>query len=165
MVACASQHGPPLTRATCARVSTRKAPLPVAEYDLRARGLLIDQPDGPAVFRVRLDGDDLDDAAKEALSRVNGWWEGTRSAPSEPFHHRVLVEANTPEEAIRTVQATIASHGKFRGFSATPVTNFKGDVWRGRFYRRCRRGRSQWPRRGRLKWLHPRRLVCVVDLL
>src|SRR5436309_3544084 len=70
----------------------------------RNRRLLADEErERPAtrrsMFRVRFDGDDLDDTATAALLAADAWWEGTERGPSGPCHHRALVEAETEAEA------------------------------------------------------------------
>jgi hypothetical protein len=88
-----------------------------------------------AVYRVRFAGDELTDAAEAALTAAGAWWEGSASGPDEPSRHRALVEAVSEEAATAAVQTVLAEHGSFSSYAASAVTDARGEVWRGPFYR------------------------------
>jgi hypothetical protein len=116
------------------------------------------------VFRVRFDGDDLDDTATVALIAADAWWEGTESRSSAPCHHRALVEAEAEAEAIEIVKAAVEPHGDYTNFIASPVTDAKGEVRRGPFYRRWRE--IDWqatPERAKLTELEQGVLFALAD--
>jgi hypothetical protein len=89
-----------------------------------------------AVYRVAFAGEDLTNAAKDALSDVGLWWEGTALAEDGPSRHRVLVEAAGEHEAVGSVRDVVELHGSFGQYSASPARDSRGHVWRGPFYRR-----------------------------
>lgn len=83
------------------------------------------------VFRVRFSGPLLSDEAMDALTAAGVAWEGSEHGPEEPARHRALVETSTEPNAINTVAGLLEAHGSFGNFSASPVTNSRGERWRG----------------------------------
>jgi hypothetical protein len=98
------------------------------------------------------------------LTAAGAWWEGSACGPDEPSRHRALVEAVSEEAAIMAVQTVMAEHGSFNGYAASAVTNARGEVWRGPFYRKWQE--VDWqatPERARLTDLQRAVLGAIVD--
>lgn len=82
------------------------------------------------VFRVLFEGDDLREG-RDVLMIENVVWEGSASAPSEPSRHRALAEADGGQAAISMVQGAVGHFGTYTNYSASIVTNARGEPWRG----------------------------------
>jgi hypothetical protein len=87
--------------------------------------------DSTVVYRVSFTGTDLTQAARSALTAAAAEWEGTVCEPQRPARHRALIKADTEQSAIAAIQGVLHGHGSFAEFDASPVTDSRGELWRG----------------------------------
>jgi hypothetical protein len=119
------------------------------------------------VYRVSFKGTELSDAARDALTAAGAPWEGSVWDSEGPARHRALVRAASEPEAIaavRTALAVYVAFGAYIGFTASPVRDSRGELWRGPFYRSVRE--IDWqavPRRAKLSQRERAVLGCLLD--
>jgi hypothetical protein len=89
-----------------------------------------------AVYRVCFAGDELSDLGGESLEKAGVIWEGSAVAPDMPSRHRALVRCPAEQDAIVAVRQALDGYGSFNEFTAAPVRNSRGEIWRGPFYRK-----------------------------
>jgi hypothetical protein len=117
-----------------------------------------------AVYRVRFVGGELGEDAGAALAAAGAAWEGSESGAEGPWRHRALVEASGEQQAIARVRDALVSHGAFHEYQASAVTDARGRVHRGPFYRSwCDIDWAAVPRRARLTDLQRRVLRSLMD--
>jgi hypothetical protein len=121
----------------------------------------------PAVYRVSFKGADLTDAARDALTAAGVPWEGSVSGLDGPCRHRALARAASERDAIAAVRTALAAYvafGSYVAFTAWPIRDSRGELWREPFY-------VQWdeidwqanPRRARLTEPEREVLSCLLN--
>jgi hypothetical protein len=119
------------------------------------------------VFRVCFQGTALTNQARVALDAAEAPWEGSEAGPDGPCRHRALVQAGSEQAAIRSVREALAPYvafGSYLDFTATPVRDSRGELWRDVFHRSWQE--VDWdatPRRAGLTSLQRDALGCLLD--
>jgi hypothetical protein len=112
--------------------------------------------DSLVAYRVSFKGTDLTAAAAA--------WEGSASGPGRPSRHRALIKASSAQDAIAGVAGALTGHGSFADFDASPVTDSRGERWRGSLSRSW--SQVDWqsdPRLAELSELERAVLGCLAD--
>lgn len=103
------------------------------------------------LFRVLFEGPALSITATEALTAAGLTWEHTECDAEGPCRHSVLAEADTESVANAAVGEVLGAYSTYGQYAASPVRDFRGEIWDKAFYRSWRE--IDWdavPRRAKL---------------